>query len=244
MKVSKNELIASLKKAFEGLGFRSGDYQDAADMVVWLETHGFDGFERLQAALIYLNATKPIHAELVQEDAHNAVLDGRGTSILLCGSEAVDLVRSQVMPGSCAAIELFDCYNRSFIMQRLVKAAQRNYAFIAYWRQLDYCVKVSIEAGAALPEYQTFTITEVLEPQSLRVFCGTSLEAIEKQYALQLQFGTLLETYTGEEMIACYQDSLEGGIEIDEALWRTLDDLVTRVLVPSTDSSRAGAGGS
>ncbi|UVW36158.1 DUF3726 domain-containing protein [SAR92 clade bacterium H455] len=244
MKVSKNELMASLKKAFEGLGFRSGDYQDAADMVVWLETHGFDGFERLQAALTYLNATKPIHAELVQEDAHNAVLDGRGTSILLCGSEAVDLVRSQVMLGSCAALELFDCYNRTFILQRLVKAAQRNYAFIAYWRQLDYCVKVSIEAGATLPEYQTFTITEVLEPQSLRVFCGTSLESIEKQYALQLQFGTLLETYTGEEMMVCYRDSLEGGIEIDEALWRTLDDLVARVLVQSTDSSRAGAGGS
>jgi len=40
----------------------------------------------------------------------------------------------------------------------------------------------------------------------------------------------------------CYRDSLEGGIEIDEALWRTLDDLVARVLVQSTDSSRSGAG--
>ena len=74
------------------------------------------------------------------------------------------------------------------------------------------------------------------------MFCGTSLEAIEKQYALQLQFGTLLETYTGDEMMDCYRDSLEGGIEIDEALWRTLDDLVARVLVQSTDSSRSGAG--
>ena len=46
MKVSKNELMASLKKAFEGLGFQPGDYHNAADMVVWLETHGFDGFDR------------------------------------------------------------------------------------------------------------------------------------------------------------------------------------------------------
>ena len=73
MKVSKNELMASLKKAFEGLGFKPGDYHNAADMVVWLETHGFDGFSRLEAALDYLNTTAPIHADLVQEDAHNSV---------------------------------------------------------------------------------------------------------------------------------------------------------------------------
>jgi hypothetical protein len=225
------------------LGFHPGDYYDAADMVVWLETHGLDGFDRLQAALAYLNTTGPTHAELIEEDTSYSVLDGNDSSILLCGSEAIDLLSAQIMEGSAARLQLNNCYNRTFILQRLVKAAQRNYAFIAYWRQLDYCVKVSIEAGAALPEYQTFTITEVLGPQSLRMFCGTSLEAIEKQYALQLQFGTLLETYTGDEMMDCYRDSLEGGIEIDEALWRTLDDLVTRVLVQSTDSSRAGAGG-
>ena len=242
MKVSKNELMASLKKAFEGLGFQPGDYYNAADMVVWLETHGFDGFDRLQAALAYLNTTAPIHADLVQEDAHNSVLDGKGTSILLCGSEAIDLIRTHVTPGFSAGLELFNCYNRTFIIQRLVKAAQRNYAFVAYWRQLDYCVKVSITEGAELPEYETFTVTEVLEPQSLRVFCGADLEIIERQYAGYLEFGTLIETYSTSEMLACYQDSVEHGIEIDEALWQTLDDLVARILVESTESSRAGAG--
>ncbi|MCS5594131.1 MAG: DUF3726 domain-containing protein [Porticoccaceae bacterium] len=242
MKVSKNELMASLKKAFEGLGFQPGDYYDAADMVVWLETHGFDGFDRLQVALAYLNTTAPIHADLVQEDAHNSVLDGRGTSVLLCGSEAVDLIRSQVMQGSSGGLELINCYNRTFVIQRLVKAAQRNLAFVAYWRQFDYCVKVSIEAGAELPEYKTFTIIEAIEPQSLRIFCGTDLAVIEKQYAAQLEFGTLVETCSSAEMLACYRDSVEQGIEIDEALWHTLDDLVARTLVESTDSSRAGAG--
>ena len=56
MKVSKNELLASLKKAFEALGFQPGDYYDAADMVVWLETHGFYGFDRL--LVISKNLTK------------------------------------------------------------------------------------------------------------------------------------------------------------------------------------------
>ena len=40
----------------------------------------------------------------------------------------------------------------------------------------------------------------------------------------------------------CYRDSVEQGIEIDQTLWQTLDELVARILVESTDSSRAGAG--
>ena len=244
MKVSKNELMAALTKACEGLGFQPGDYYDAADMVVWLETHGFDGFDRLQAVLTYLNTTAPVHADLVQEDDHHSMLDGKGTSILLCGSEAVDLISSQVMKGSWAALELTNCYNRSFILQRLVKAARRNLAFIAYWRQSDYCVKVSIAPGAQLPEYQTFTMTGEFDSQSLRIFSGTDMAVIERQFSKELEFGVFLETYTAEEMQQCYLDSVEQGIEIDEALWKTLDELVARILVESTDSSRDGAGGS
>jgi hypothetical protein len=35
---------------------------------------------------------------------------------------------------------------------------------------------------------------------------------------------------------------VEHGIEIDAALWQTLDNLGARILVESTESSRAGAG--
>ncbi|MDA9687342.1 DUF3726 domain-containing protein, partial [bacterium] len=228
MKVSKNELMASLKKAFEGLGFQPGDYYDAADMVVWLETHGFDGFDRLQKALAYLNTTAPNHAVLVQEDEQNAVLDGEDSSILLCGSEAVDLLIAQVMQGSAARLQLNNCYNRTFILQRLVKAAQRNIAFVAFWRQEDYCVKVSVAAGAKLPEYSTFAMTELLEPQTLTIFAGKELKIIGEQFSAQLVMGPLLTTFTEAEMAACYLESLERGIEIDEELWQMLDDLVAR----------------
>ena len=242
MKVSRNELTASLKKAFEALGFEPGDYYDAADMVVWLETHGFYGFDRLLSALAYLNTTGPVYADLIQEDKHNFVLDGKGTSILLCGSEAVDLIRAEVTKGKNAGLELINCYNRTFILQRLIKAAQRGFAFIAYWRQLDYCVKVSVEAGDFLPEYKTFSLIEEFDTQSLRIFSGPSLGIIENQFKQHLKFGSLIDTYEFAKMEDCYRNSLEHGVEIDEALWKTLDDLVARVLVESTELSRAGAG--
>jgi hypothetical protein len=242
VKVSKNELKASLHKAFEGLGFHSGDYHNAADMVIWLETHGFYGFDRLLAALSYLNTTAPVHADLSHDDGYNFVLDGKGTSILLCGSEAVDLLRAASKADSGAGLELINCYNRTFIIQRLVKSAERNVACVAYWRQLDYCVKVSVEAGDFLPEYKTFSLIEEFDAQSLRIFSGPSLGIIENQFKQYLKFGSLIDTYESVKMEDCYRNSLEHGVEIDEALWKTLDDLVARVLVESTELSRAGAG--
>ena len=242
MKVSRNELTASLKKAFEALCFEPGDYYDAADMVVWLETHGFYGFDRLLSTLAYLNTTGPVYADLIQEDKHNFVLDGKGTSILLCGSEAVDLIRAEVIKGKSAGLELINCYNRTFILQRLVKAAQRGFAFIAYWRQLEYCVKIKISPDELLPHYSTHEFAGKLDPQSLKIFCGASLANIEQQYAGELEFGDQIDHFSYSRMEECYQASLEYGIEIDEALWSMLDELVARVLVESTDRSRAGAG--
>ncbi len=83
---------------------------------------------------------------------------------------------------------------------------------------------------------------DVFDRQSLRIFCGPDLETIEKQYAEQLEFGSLVETYPKAEMADCYRNSVEQGIEINEALWKTLDDLVAKILVESTADSRAGAG--
>ena len=208
MKVSKNELTASLKKAFESLGFQPGDYYDAADMVVWLETHGFDGFDRLLSVLNYLNTTSPSHADLIEEEAGKFVLDGNATSILLCGSEAVDLARSYAIQGSSARLEVINCYNRTFILQRLIKAAQRDLAFVAYWRQQDYCVKVSVSPRAELPVYQTFILNEQLDPQMLRIFSGANVAQLEEEYAEYLQMGAMIGDYPMEIMKVCYKSTL------------------------------------
>ena len=146
------------------------------------------------------------------------------------------------MHNKSAGLELANCYNRTFILQRLVKAAQKGFAFIAYWRQLDYCVKIKMSPNELLPHYSTHEFFGELDPQSMKIFCGTSLVNIEKQYAYELKFGNQIDCFPESKMEECYKNSLEYGIEIDEALWSMLDELVARVLVESTDSSRAGAG--
>lgn len=242
MNVSRNELSAALKKAFEALGFEPGDYYDAADMVVWLQTHGFYGFDRLQAALSYLNTNAPTHAELVREDESTFVLNGKGTSILLCGSEAVNLVTSRAIEGGTVSLDVVNCFNRSFVIQRLLKATRRNVAFIAYWRQHSHAVKVSVSPSADLPIYQLFTKASHLNEQSLRILAGPSIDRIEEDYSWELSLGDSHEEFSSADMRRCYQESIEHGIEIDHDLWCALDSLGTQVLVESNDGSRSGAG--
>ena len=242
MKISRNELIAVLKKAFEALGFQPGDYYDAADMVVWLQTHGFYGFDRLQTALDYLDTNAPLHADLSREDETNFVLDGKGTSVLLCGSEAVNLLMSKAIGGRAVSLDVVNCFNRSFIMQRLIIATRRHLSYIAYWRQQDYVVKVTVDSGADLPIYQRFNQASHLQEQSLRLLAGPSLESIAAEYSEELALGDEVDVFSAADMRQSYKESIEYGIEIDEKLWSALEALSSKILVESTEQSRAGAG--
>ena len=80
MRVSRNELTASLKKAFEGLGFSVGDYQDATAMVIWSQMHGLNGLAATPGciALPFMNNCLCLHAKLISNGDNNyALLDGQ-----------------------------------------------------------------------------------------------------------------------------------------------------------------------
>ena len=62
------------------------------------------------------------------------------------------------------------------------------------------------------------------------------------KYYDEIALGIQTEAYSWDAMVDRYDIMLDEGIEIDESLWYELDTLVARVLVESTDSSRAGAG--
>ena len=47
MRVSRNEMNAALKRAYEGAGYDIGDYEDAGELITWAEMCGFDVFSKL-----------------------------------------------------------------------------------------------------------------------------------------------------------------------------------------------------
>jgi LDH2 family malate/lactate/ureidoglycolate dehydrogenase len=242
MKVSRNELTASLKKAFEGLGFSVGDYQDAAAMVIWSQMHGFSGLEQLNRALPFLNNCPCLHAQLVSNGDQQALLDGQNSSVLLCGSQTVRLACALARQHGHGFVQLDNCHNRMLVIQRLVSAAQSGTALAAYWVQGAIGFKVTIEAHAKQPEYSQYTLPTQSDNQSLMIFAGEDLAAIEQQFASQISLASPVTKVLSEAMVDSYNQCLDQGIEIDEALWHELDNLVARVLVESTESSRAGAG--
>lgn len=242
MRVSRNELTASLKKAFEGLGFSVGDYQDAAAMVVWSQMHGFGGLSQLQQALPFLNNCPCLHAKLITNGDHQALLDGQGSSILLCGTQTVRLVCALARQHGSGRVHLDNCHNRQLIIQRLVSAAQLGSALVAYWVQDNQGCKLSIEAGAQQPDYRQYSLANPTDDQSLLIFAGTDLAVVEAQFAAEITLREQTYSLPSETMLDSYSQALELGIEIDDELWDELNNLVARVLVESTESSRAGAG--
>ena len=242
MKVSRNELTASLKKAFEGLGFSVGDYQDAAAMVIWSQMHGFNGLEQLNLALPFLNNCLCLHAQLVSNGDQQALLDGQSSSVLLCGSQTVRLACALARQHGHGFVQLDNCHNRLLIIQRLVSAAQSGTALAAYWEQGSSGFKVTIEAHAKHPEYSQYTLPTQSDNQSLMIFAGEDMVSVEQQFVSQISLDSPVSRVQSESMVDSYEHCLEQGIEIDETLWHKLDNLVARVLVESTESSRAGAG--
>ena len=242
MKVSRNELTACLKKAFEGLGFSVGDYEDAAAMVVWSQMHGFNGLQQLQQALPFLSNCLCLHAKLVSDTDQQALLDGQQSSVLLCGSQTVRLACAIARQHGAGHVQLDNCHNRKFIIQRLVSAAQLGTALIAYWVNGSTGVKVMIEPYAKQPEYQEYSATDTAANQSLFIYAGSDLASLEQQFSSQFNVAAQVRRFSTEAMHDSYQYRLEQGIEIDQQFWAELDNLVARVLVESTDSSRAGAG--
>lgn len=248
MKISNNELTAALKKAFEGIGFSVGDYEDAAAMVAWLETHGLQGLAQIHCALPHLIEKPYLPAALNHEDASLAVVDAHGGSTMICGSQAMDLAYAKARNIGLGRVQLSNCHNRKFIIERLVNTARRGMACMAYWRHSGgaavYSV-VGIDAGEEYPTYVECAAEqcEVENDPSLFILCGPSFSALQEYLrdTLPDSSGDIVRV-TPEAMAFSYSSTLEHGIEIDVSLWESLEKLVKNVLVEATETSRAGAG--
>lgn len=252
MKVSKNELSAALKKSFEGLGFSYGDYIDAAAMVSWAQMAGLNGLEILDHALPFLDsATGQSRALSYSSDSANPVLDAQGASCLLCASQIIDLACALARKNRSVTLRLDNCRNRLLVLERLSNAAQRGLNLAAGWRSQDSFYMATIAAGESFPAlttlpYKTSFKTEDSEiKQSLFIICTVEQRSLPDLLAeispteISHQAGN---TCSAQSLRQAWVDALEQGIDMPSALWEKLDQLTARVLVESTESSRAGAG--
>ncbi len=226
MRVSLNEIQVMCRKAFEGMGFASGDCEDAADLVGWLQLQGLDGVGALEKALDYLGNEADQPFALCYEDSALLVIDARGQSVLRCAATAVELALGKALHTGQAILRIRDCHNRLLLLGYLGRAAELGLQVQVRWRDARQAHSACFAAGSSRPDVQVqaLPVPDQGNEQSITVaFSRPATQAV-----------TIVSAHA----------TLEHGFTVSERTWQRLRQLAEHVLVESTEASRQrGAGG-
>jgi LDH2 family malate/lactate/ureidoglycolate dehydrogenase len=248
MKVSFNELQGLCRKAFSGIGFEEGDAADAADMVAWMQCHGFHAIDQLNRGLDFLLEEDPDSLpEVIYQDGDLAVLAGHGQSVLRSISLATELGFAKARARGLSVVKIRRCHNRQLIMGYLSRLAGRGINITAFWRNAQEPLTeqvVGFRAGHSTPEVRIYAVRDV--PEENEPNDGITL-VMANHVELLPSLGAdhdldLLAHHSESDLMACRERALQEGIEVDDAIWARLKTLAHRILVESSDSSRSGAG--
>ena len=248
MHISMNELKAALRRCFEAAGYFVGNYEDAANMILWLEKHGLGGLEELQRALPYINVDrdKPL-STVIYEDSTSAIIDSNDRSALNCIASAVDLAHAKALESGIATVTVHNCHNRMFILKALTDCGRRGISVAAYWQNGTQTVTehtAAIRAGDRYPSYSeaiTDLSTNSDDKQTLTIICSSRVDLTS---SLQRSKGNRQASYISPaQLLHNKEQTIDQGIEIDELLWAEVNRIGEGVLVENSDRSRAGAGG-
>ncbi len=247
MHVSMNELKAALRRCFEAANYFVGNYEDAANMILWLEKHGLNGLQELQRTLPYIkqDRTKDM-STVIYEDSTSAIIDSHGRSALNCIASAVDLAHAKALECGIATISVHNCHNRKFILKALTDCGRRGISVVAYWRNGSDVVTeytAAINAGARYPSFsQAVTNLESNEQdkQALTIICSSRVDLTS---SLQNSNDHQTRFHMSAEAIAQIKEkTIDNGIEIDSKLWQEINEIGAAVLVENSEESRQGAG--
>ena len=244
MRVSRNEMNAALKRAYEGAGYDIGDYEDAGELITWAEMCGFDIFSGLD--LPPSGPKGEATPRLVYESDSNAVIDAGGADVCQYGSLASHLALAKAQSAGLTTVQLENCRNPGLILRNLSQIALQGAFMIAYWRDQAGYHSASFQAGYEFPEYwfvQSGNTDPVKFSSTVTLICSTQpdLLADAVTHYNGYQEGTRQEKLSAQ-IAVCYRDALEQGILVDENRWQALNAAAWPILVSATEQSRLGAG--
>lgn len=248
MKISCNELLLSCRKAFEGLGFRSGDAHDSAEMVAWLELHGLHGVSELSKALHFLEKEGKASPRSTLNLPMIRILDADGASVLCTGGLAVDCGVAMARAQGLSTVHLLNCHNRALIVGYLVHCARRGISVLGYWHNggaPGLTTVVSLRAGEAMPtllQYEPQRPPEKLARRSLTLMFSEDFDLLP-QFHPDICGQRVKLSVDPDSLNHTAERNVEQGLEVDDETWSAIKTLGARVLVAGDERSRAqGAG--
>lgn len=249
MHISNTELKASLRRCFEALDYFIGNYEDAADMIIWLQAHGMNGLKEFSKALPYLAAhvhKKPM--SISHEDSISAIIDCHGRSAINCIGAAVDLANSKALENGLACVTLHNINNRIFVLKALSDSGKLGLSASAYWRNQKEGSKTfeyaaSIKANAAYPVLnigKLRALEQDNDEQSLTFICSSR---VNLACELQAKANTLeLQRHKSGKLRLRLSKAIDTGLNVERKLWEEINNIGANVLVENTEQSRKGAG--
>jgi hypothetical protein len=238
-----NELKAALRRCFEASDYFVGNYEDAANMVLWLEKHGLNGLNELKLALPYIgeDRDKPL-SNVIYEDSTSAIIDAHHRSALNCIAAAVDLAHAKALESGIATVTVHNCHNRVFILKALTDRGRSGISAAAYWQNGHDSVTehtAAIKSGQRYPSYSEGTtnlVSNDKDKQALTIICSSRVDLTSSLQNSKSNFISPQQVESNKE------NTVENGIEIDAEVWNEINNIGLGVLVENTERSRQDAG--
>ena len=243
MRVSQFEIYRLVQRALESLGAGYGVDRDGARSVAWLEARGLPGLASLAHALGGLErdlAPPPLRSE-----GSRLVIGAAGRSAIAFAGAAMDLLRESTAgdgaPPTMVIVE--QCASPLFLLPVAAAEATPSRAYAMAWRGSAGNVAIRIQGDGELTIYLSqgadaaaaFADHAPIDIEVANIVLGVVRAPIDHG---------LVPAIDGRELAARLERSLDGGIEVDPALWARIEQIAARVQVPASAVSRVkGAGG-
>lgn len=242
IKLSLNELTSLLKRSLEGLAYCQSDFEDAANAIAWLESHGLKG---LEIEILPARSAHGAETSATASESGESIAVFANNNVAFCGRMAVELACSIAAKDDFAEIEIQHCRERRAILSSLPVCAARGLHAITHWRDNNYLYIASINAFRKTPDirYLPNSLDHTSDLNRLLFACASDAQVINSLSNELLSNSDCIDRHDSSESLkARYEDAITGGIYVDDEVVNTLNGYAENILVEATEQSRQGAG--
>ena len=263
MRVSANELVSQLAKAFVGLGLPHGVSRDASEMITWLELYGFNTSNYVTESLGLLEASSTVPSPSVATADNRLSIDFEGDTVLRSGALYLELAAAKVATVDKITVSITHCPDAFWLLGYLPRLVKRGMTVSADCPLPRDNERVSLsfdEHGSPILVERPESSDRLASDQSvIEVMLAPSLTNDQPISATNLasdepaandcpapphkeSSSTDSPRLSNEALNNRYQESLTRGLSVSDELWATLKRHGENTLVEADEQSRQGAG--
>lgn len=225
-------------------GMPRGAAEAAARLILWLELEKAEGLAFLERHCAHLAGAGAEPVRIVGETAATLTLDGGGRSALLTGPMALDLATVKARRTGLGVARVSRSPGGEALGGLAQQAAGRGLAgLIAASAGATLAFPAGEEAAARFESTDPWALLSLFPEAAAPPKDGYLLYCAEPHRVPRPPPDWRAGVRHGAEDIGLRRErAVRDGLEVDEALWRRLRSFGDRVLIPTSERSRRGAG--